>query len=88
MVMESPTIRELVALEVEFINYGYSLNDEAGATCLLNSISSFKKFILFTQGETIFSMSIDYRTFIVGLLISIEKQYLDSAMKVVLLNKR
>ncbi len=59
-----------------------------GILCLKNSISSFKNFLLLTQGNFINGMNMTYRMFIVGLAMNIEEKYLDSAMAAILIHDK
>ena len=67
-------------MEAELINKLYREDREALATSMLhNAIASFRDFLAKRDGPFVNSMKIEYRFFVVELLLMIEDDYKDTA---------
>ncbi|MFX4240281.1 hypothetical protein ACOL3H_07245 [Aliarcobacter butzleri] len=75
----------LIKMELEIIEKGFSISEFMGKMLLSNSISDFKEnYLRKTYGDTIPSLSTEYRCFIIGLLKNIKDEYRDIATREVI----
>ena len=77
-------IEHLCKKEAELINEMYSVSQELGGIFLHEAIRSFSEFLRSTRPNFIAPLSIEYRTFIIKLLLAIDEKYKDVALAEVL----
>lgn len=76
----------LINMEIELINDAFKKSEILGRACIINAITSFKRFYLSTKyGKIIPSMCTEYRYFVVGLLNNVDESFKGVALKEVLM---
>ena len=77
---------ELIKVEVELINFCYSISHNSGNMAVKNSLHEFYDYLCRYEGKSkIYApMNMDYRTFVIGVLKGIDERYIESAIPVVL----
>lgn len=77
-------IESLCALEASAINHVFGIDKNLGIKAMWSAIDSFTDFLRSTKPNFIAPMSIEYRTFIIKLLLAIDEKYKDVATAEVL----
>lgn len=80
------TIKGLCKLEAQVINMMFEISETHGIAMLINSVSSFESFLRSQNKMFIRGMSIEYRTFVVEILLLIDERYRDTATAKILMN--
>ncbi len=79
-------LKELIALECEHINRGFQINTKLGKYYISNAIYSFKCIYLKkVYGDVIPLLSTEYRAFIIGLIMGINDNYKEVALREILI---
>lgn len=73
-------MEELIKIEVDLINFSFEISSEAGQAALNNSLASFVEFLTSKKGSFVKALDLDYRRFVVGLLMGIENKNHHAAM--------
>lgn len=79
-------IKGLCKLEAEVINMMFEVSEEHGIWMIKNSIQTFEAFLRSQNKMFIRGMSIEYRTFVVEILLLIDDRYRDTATAKVLMS--
>lgn len=82
---EIEQIKKLSVMEAGLVNMAFGVSEELGITALMNSTQSFEAFLRGRDKMFIRGMSIEYRIFIVDLILLIDEQYRDVATSKILL---
>ncbi len=61
-------IVELCRVDACIINLALSANEKLGVVAIKDAIANFQNYLLSKKGTIVFSMDMDYRTYIVNLL--------------------
>lgn len=80
-------LTELCETDAMLVNTSFGLSERLGIAAIKESISSFTIFLTKQHGNFIPGMSLEYRTYIVGLLEKINDDYKDAALAAILLPK-
>jgi len=76
-------IKELAVMESQAINKAFKVGNTTGALLINNSLSSFADHLRSTKVNFIPQMDIEYRTFVIDILVGIDGQYKELALKTV-----
>ena len=83
---EIAQIKKLSAIEAELVNMAFGVSEELGVAAVMNSTQSFESFLRGRDKMFIGGMSIEYRTFVIDLLMLIDEQYRGIATAKLLMN--
>ncbi len=73
-------ISKLLPIDVKIVTLAFSVSETLGLAALDNSISEFRKLLVRDVGPFINGMNIEYRSYVIGLLSSIDDRHKDSAV--------
>ena len=83
--MDEEKINELIETEVKMINFCFNVSIDNGEKAILNSISEFYNWLCRYEGKKIFApFSLEYRSFVIGILKGVDDEYVEYATRVVL----
>ena len=77
-------IESLCASEASLINLAFGVSEALGIATMWSAIDSFTDFLHSTKPNFIPALSIEYRTFVIKLLLAIDEKYRDVATAEVL----
>jgi hypothetical protein len=83
---ELDKIRELCVLEADLINTAFGVSEKLGIATLMNSTQSFESFLRGIDKMFVAGMSIEYRIFVIDILMLIDEQYRGIATAKLLMN--
>ncbi len=84
---EMDLIKQLGSTDAELINLAFGVSETLGVAAMDNSMQSFQVFLREANPKFIPALSIEWRVYLVKLLLGIDDQYRDVVMARVLITK-
>ena len=74
-------IEKLLEVDIEIANTAFRISTEVGVAAVKNCVSEFRNLLVREIGPFINGMNMEYRSYVIGLLIGIRDEYKPDATK-------